>query len=158
MIKVIDNFFVLEEHQNLNRYCEESLYNVGEADKEGVPRSGIVHEITKDNPLFNWLVNKIYLKEPSTKKYNCYRAYINCFIPNEKTFYHTDWPHGVTCLYYTNLNFNKEEGGETQFLINNEIKGILPIPNRMVIFDATLEHKATSFNSDRRFTIALKME
>ena len=55
-------------------------------------------------------------------------------------------------MEYNELN----EGGETQFLISNEIKGILPIPNRMVIFNGLIYHKATSFRNQHRYTIAIK--
>ena len=46
--------------------------------------------------------------------------------------------------------------GETQFLIDGEIKGILPKPNRMLGFDADLLHRATTFRDKHRFTIAIK--
>ncbi len=47
-------------------------------------------------------------------------------------------------------------GGETQFLIDDEIRGILPFPNRLVYFDANILHKATSYRTGHRFTLALK--
>ena len=46
--------------------------------------------------------------------------------------------------------------GETQFLIDKEIRGILPYPNRMIQFDASIQHRATSFTNTHRFTLAVK--
>ena len=48
------------------------------------------------------------------------------------------------------------DGGETQFLIDDEIKGVLPLPNRIIGFDANLLHRATSFRDNHRFTLAAK--
>jgi hypothetical protein len=47
-------------------------------------------------------------------------------------------------------------GGETQFVIDDEIKGVFPIPNRMVMFNANILHRATTFRSRHRFTLAIK--
>ena len=41
-------------------------------------------------------------------------------------------------------------------LIDDEIVGILPLPNRMVYFPAKIMHRATSFRDRHRFTLALK--
>ena len=38
------------------------------------------------------------------------------------------------------------------------INGYPPIPNRMILFDASLLHRATCFRSTHRFTIAIKYE
>jgi hypothetical protein len=51
-----------------------------------------------------------------------------------------------------------QEGGETQFIVDNEIYGVTPVPNRMVYFDASILHRATSFRNRHRFTVAIKYE
>ena len=48
-----------------------------------------------------------------------------------------------------------DDGGETQFLIDDEIKGVLPLPNRIVGFDSNLLHNL-SFRDNHRFTLAAK--
>ena len=65
----------------------------------------------------------------------------------------------VDCLFlfYIN-NWKLDDGGETQFLIDNQIKGVLPIPNRIVGFDANILHKATTFRNNHRFTLAIKFK
>ena len=85
-----------------------------------------------------------------------YRMYINCFAPNENPYFHVDG-EGYTFLYYCdNEEFDLNEGGETQFLVDNDLMGVLPVPNRMVIFDGTIKHRATTYRSRHRFTIAIK--
>ena len=105
--------------------------------------------------------NKIFIliikyRRKTEIQMSLYRSYINCFIPGENPYWHLDG-EGYTCLYYPNMEYNElNEGGETQFIISNEIKGILPIPNRMVIFNGLIYHKATSFRNQHRYTIAIK--
>ena len=54
------------------------------------------------------------------------------------------------------MNWDLQEGGETQFYINDDIYGITPVPNRIVIFSANIKHKATTFRNNYRFTVAIK--
>jgi len=82
--------------------------------------------------------------------------YVNCFVPCERPYFHTDGDEGVTFLYYPNMKWDKDDGGETQFLMNDDLYGVLPIPNRMVVFSANLLHRATTFRNDHRFTVAIK--
>ena len=82
--------------------------------------------------------------------------YVNCFAPNENPYFHTDGDNGLTFLYYPNMDWDLQEGGETQFYINDDIYGITPIPNRMVVFDANIQHRATTFRNQYRFTLAIK--
>ena len=48
------------------------------------------------------------------------------------------------------------ELGETQFYMDDMIYGIPPIPNRMIMFNAHIKHRATSYRTQHRFTVAIK--
>ena len=158
IIKLIDNFFEEKVHHNIWDYCNNVSYKLGEEDREGVPSTGGVFEIFNDNNLFKVFNDKLKERFVELNNLNCFRSYINFFSPNENPYYHIDNDKGYTCLFYPNLEFELDEGGETQFVLNNGITGILPTPNRMVLFDARLNHKATSFRSKHRFTIAFKYQ
>ena len=99
-------------------------------------------------------------KREIKKEYNLdhdpYRMYVNLFTPGEQPFWHRDGKTGLTFLYYPNLVWEPNFLGETQFMIEGEIRGIVPKPNRLVGFDANLLHRATTFRKDHRFTIAIK--
>ena len=82
--------------------------------------------------------------------------YVNCFSPNENPYFHTDGEDGITFLYYPDQGWELDDGGETQFYIDGEIRGITPVSNRMVYFDANIMHRATTFRSRHRFTLAVK--
>ena len=81
---------------------------------------------------------------------------LGSLAPDEKAFFHIDGNCGITCLFYVNSDYDVDDGGETQFILNNTGVNILPLPNRLSFFDATILHKATSFKNKHRFTIAVK--
>ena len=108
------------------------------------------------NNMLENLLNNIYKNDESLKNMNLYRMYMNLFIPNENPSFHIDGKNTVTCLYYLNPSLDPNEGGETQFLINEEIKGVISKPGRLTIFDGGLLHRATSFKSHPRLTLAFK--
>tara|TARA_R110000803_G_scaffold59658_1_gene118492 strand:- start:620 stop:1096 length:477 start_codon:yes stop_codon:yes gene_type:complete len=158
MIKIYDNFFDEVTHIKIWDYCNKVSYKIGEKDhKKSLPTGGIF-SISNKSKLFSLLDKNLVDKFEQLKNLKCYRAYINFFSFNENPYFHQDNNIGYTCLFYPNIDFELNEGGETQFLINNEIRGILPIPNRMILFDAKIDHKATSFRSRHRFTLAIKYQ
>lgn len=155
MIKIEDNFLTLEDCDYVYSYCEFSSYVYGETDGNELPPTGMTHEIKQDS-----LIYKLF--ESKTKPFvgdnlSLYRMYVNCFAPSEQPYFHTDGDSDdITFLYYVNKTWNYQEGGETQFIVNNEIYGVTPIPNRMVYFDASILHRATAFRNRHRFTVAIK--
>ena len=156
MIKIVDQAFSEEDHLSLLGYCRTAPYHYGERDKAARPPTGLVSEIDSENRVFMMVASKILEKFPEIESASIYRMYVNCFAPGENPYFHVDGKAGYTFLYYPDESWDRDEGGETQFLIDGEIQGVLPLPNRLVMFDATLLHKATSFRSRHRFTLAVK--
>lgn len=152
MIEIFDNFFEEEIHKDIFSYCQKALYSYGEVDYPWTPPVGMISQITKSHSLFQLFEKRL----SSLTKFLPHRMYVNCFSPNENPYFHKDDDYGETVLYYPNLDWHHDEHGETQFMLNNEIKGILPIPNRLIKFDATLLHRATCFRTKHRFTLAVK--
>ena len=157
-ILVIDNFFSEHDRTMILRYCCQSSYNYGEVDVQGLPPTGMVHNIKENSEIYQLVKSKILQSYRKVRKLNLYRMYINCFAPSENPYFHTDGDDGVTFLYYANDQWELNDGGETQVIVNDEIKGILPLPNRMVGFNANLLHRATTFRFKHRFTLAAKFK
>jgi len=85
------------------------------------------------------------------------RFFVNRFEAKEVPQFHRD-SCPVTCLLYADTEtWNFDDHGETQLLVNGEIRGILPRPNRLLVFDGNLMHRATSFQTRTRHTISLQM-
>jgi hypothetical protein len=162
-LTVYDNLFSKDEMDKIinTMLCNCPFY-YGERDSSYTPPSGLVCDFGKIhiNPtiekILNIFISKIYEKDEKLKSMKLFRIYLNYFTPIENTYFHIDGENVMTCLYYINPEHDVNEGGETQFLINNEIKGIQSKPGRLVIFDGSLKHRATSFRSHPRLTLAFK--
>lgn len=157
-IKVSDNFLSREDHLSVLNYCENASYEYGEVDKKGSTPTGMVHNIPNSEKIYHLFSKNLLNSIPDLKKMKMYRMYINCFAPSENPYFHVDGESGITFLYYPQTNWSLNDGGETQFYINGDLYGITPEPNRMVMFDARLLHRATTFRNKHRFTVAIKFD
>jgi hypothetical protein len=158
MIKILDNFLTEREY-GVVRQVNSARGYILESDSNELPPTGMTLEILPENLIYQLLADKLYSNFDVVKNLQIYRLYVNCFAPLEWPYYHTDVDiesSGVTCLYYLNESWDINDGGETQFFMDNEIISVAPIPNRVICFDSTLLHKATSFRNKHRFTIAIK--
>lgn len=154
-IEIVDNF--LEDPNEIIHFCKNSKYTWGHGDKPGKPKTGMVSKLTVDCPEIKKMLEKIFELKPEFKTKKIKKIYINCFAPSEQPYFHIDAYSGTTMLYYVNEKYDIDENGETQFLGQDDIiYGIRPKPNRLVIFDSNITHRATSFRSTHRFSIAFK--
>ena len=155
ILNVIDDALALNVVEEIYYSVIKLPYYYGETDGKIFPPTGLISILDSDN----WIVNTIdqQVKE-YTSNLQLYRSYVNIFSPGEIPYYHIDNNRGFTVLYYANLSYNINQGGETSFLINNNITGILPYPGRITIFSANVLHRANSYRDHHRFTIALKYE
>jgi Rps23 Pro-64 3,4-dihydroxylase Tpa1-like proline 4-hydroxylase len=155
-INVIDNFLSEEQYNIVQQYCETCSYVYGECDNRGLPPTGMTHEIKVGTDMYTLFESKTRNLN-SNSNLNLNRMYINCFAPSEKPYFHIDGNYeDITFLYYPTSFWTPDSGGETQFLVNNEIYGVIPIPNRVIYFDANILHCATPFRDRHRFTVAIK--
>jgi len=169
MIKVYDN--VVDYDTNLmfrDIILEDSREN-GRSGWDGPddPTDSITCEF--DNPLppeFNLFNNILFEREPQLAKMKnyCNHAHIypplNAIAPNWHTDTPTDQKAGenksYTCLFYFNPTTEYNDLGSTDFLVNEEIRGIFPKPGRLIIFDGTILHRANSLRNIDRVVLAIK--
>ena len=153
---VYDDVVPLEQNNQLyNKLLYDTAYYYGEKDRIDTPKNGFTSEINKDDELFKMLCEIIFKKNPRLKEKECQRSYVNLVLPKEKLYFHQDGDV-TTFLFYFNPIVTYDEGGETQFIINNELISVLPVPSRMIEFDGMIWHKATSFMTIPRISVALK--
>jgi len=150
-----DNFLSQEEFLKVSQYCMDTEYRYGEIDDDGLPPRGMINEIQSEEDVFRILRVRLEEKEPMIKDMSFYRMYVNCFAPGENPYFHEDG-ECITFLYYVNMDWDLQNGGETQFYIDGNILGVPALPNRLVMFDGMIPHRATSFRNGHRFTIAIK--
>ena len=154
---ISDNFLSASEAADVYTEIKMYAYTYGEADTVGGPPTGMVHNFHPDSYLLKQLLERLYKVFPKLVGHLPFRSYINYFTAGENPYFHTDGDQGITVLIYAIPETSLDEGGETQFLEDNHcIYSVLPRPGRAVVFDARVVHKATSFRTQPRFTIALK--
>lgn len=93
------------------------------------------------------------------------RAYVNSAVYGDSYYIHRDSPvgsHNVTVLYYANLNWEPDWGGETIFYKddNDAVLAVSPRPGRLVISRGAILHRGTVPTQDcheARLTIAYKL-
>ena len=156
MLTIYDNLLSKKEQKEIYDFCKSIPYYRGEVDNPGNPFTGLVADL-KDKNIINKLINRTNNSDKIIE-----RTYINLFIPNEKPYFHVDNddPNYQTLLYYVNTeeaDWNNE-GGETFFLEKNFKKAVSFLPGRTVVFNADIPHKASSFRTLDRYTIALKFK
>ena len=149
---------VFTNDKNLELY-KTILYNnsftYGEADRNDTQPTGMVLNLSLDDVLFKEFYDAVIRNHFAVRDLEVQRAYINLFFPNENPYFHNDG-NVITCLFYITPEYNIDEGGETQFLIDDNIVGIKAKPARLVVFDGKIVHRATSFRNYPRITVALK--
>lgn len=174
-ITIHDNFLSKEDQDFVMEHCGEAPYFSGITDNPDTPATGMYSPIYEKDAVVNQLKvtetynpNRVHnlfhsrvMREFSSSVENMRlgEMYVNSFAPTEIPYFHFDIDEhneGRTFLYYANREWHMNDGGETQFLIDDELYGVLPIPNRLVIFDAKILHRATSFRNRYRFTVAMR--
>lgn len=153
-----DNFLSTKEQKIVWDYCVKAEYSYGEVDNPDTPQTGMIHNIPETHFVYKLFKKKLSDSVPEIAQMKLYRMYINCFAPVENPYFHTDGEKGVTFLYYPNYDWDIQDGGETQFYLDGNIYGIVPQPNRLVVFPANILHRATTFRNSHRFTVAIKYE
>jgi|TARA_E500000178_G_scaffold345115_1_gene394461 hypothetical protein len=157
-IKVIDKFFKGKENNKILKEIKTLKFKKGESDRPETPPTGKVTKLKKTSFIYKTFLKNFKKQKivPSGKK--IFRAYINSFEPNENPYYHSDGKDVTTLLYYA-VDFDEHDvdlGGETLFINDPLIQGIVPKKHRLVIFAEDVWHKATPFRDKIRYTIVFK--
>ena len=152
-IIIYNDVFTYEQNMFYYENILRRDFYYGERDSEKFPPTGLVSNLQFHDSLFVQLDSKVNQLNKTKKKIR--RAYVNLFLPNERPFFHTDG-NIRTFLFYFNPKVDINENGETQFFLDKEIRGILPVPGSVVSFDGTILHRATSFRTLPRITVAFK--
>ena len=156
MLTVYNNVFTADKNLELYKtLLYKNSFTYGEVDTNDTPPTGMVLNLPLDSVLFKEFYDAVIRNHFAVKNLEVQRAYVNLFLPNENPYFHNDG-NVITCLFYITPEYDINEGGETQFMIEDNIVGIKAKPARLVVFDGKIVHRATSFRNHPRITVALK--
>ena len=161
-IKTYDSFLSNEHLQKVYNFVYKSLYKIGwddsqEPQHKAYPNihSDFSKKDVDDIKILNPILEKIKL---SKKQYK--RCVVNLVKPLDVNFIHVH-PDELVALYYVNITWNPEWGGETLFYKEDRktISLASPYtPNRLIFFDGKIPHTIKAQNligPSYRFTLSI---
>lgn len=163
-IYVYDDVFTPTEQYAFKRFAENSSFRVlkGSIGIEDYNVNTLFQSSYDENDMINFgIYRSPSVQELLEKHYSGLVNSQNWVIasnPANKNYFHPDVEHTVpgaivkTFLYYLNLKWDLNDGGETLFCDEHgdvEI-AISSKPNRVAVYDASILHKACSTDVDVR--------
>ena len=157
----LDNFLPPELHRKAYLYAQNAPARWGEYDDDPAKPSGSSVQVAHPNRSTRSL-NKSH--EVSSKSWKDLILFVCTSMYSFLQRYHVGiltWYlltlDGYTVLYYPHLNWERNQGGCTEFWVEDHVYG-LPLPNRAICFEGSQWHKPTVFPDTVRFTFAMKFE
>ena len=154
--------------QQLGTLVRTLHYVRKEKSRPGVPGLAAVSDIPTErigsDPFLRGLRQTVERLFPA-ERFSDHRAYVNCSVYGDGYYTHRDCaahePH-VTALYYANLEWQPDWGGETIYYDDTEDAEIvvMPRPGRLVIARGAILHRGnvpTRVCYEERFTLAYKL-
>ena len=162
MIDVHDDLVNEELQKKIYNYVKGLEYNGVEVDLAETHLSqGHSHDFDFKDPLMVELEECFKHLIPENNE--PHRWYCNHIMSNEtpQSHYDSQYETDTTILYYANVDYNHDWGGETVFYDESKelIKAVMPKPGRISIFPANVLHSARPFALyvlEPRFTVAFK--
>jgi|TARA_R110000824_G_scaffold67074_1_gene173758 Rps23 Pro-64 3,4-dihydroxylase Tpa1-like proline 4-hydroxylase len=153
MIKIFDNFLPPDSCQVVWNTVSRSLFRIGWYDSDEPQHKAYpnIHSQYSFEDLQKLRILDTIIKKAKNKNIiadNYFRCMINLTKPMDVNFIHTH-PDEIVALYYSNLTWNPEWGGETLFYKDNKKDILLSspyVPNRLIIFSGTIPHTIKSQN------------
>ena len=139
-----------------------------EKSRPGVPGLAAVCDIPAEriaiDPFLRGLRQTVERLFP-TEQFSDQRAYVNCSMYGDSYYVHRDCDahkRHVTALYYANLEWQPDWGGETIYYNDDEDAELVisPRPGRLVIARGALLHRGnvpTRSCHEERYTLAYKL-
>ncbi len=156
MIEVFDVLLTPDKSNAVFRQVMDSLFRIGWNDSNEPQYKGFSLLYSQYN--FED-VTRLKILDPILKKLKR-TCIVNLTKPMDVNFIHVH-ENEIVALYYCNLTWQPEWGGETLFYKDNKKDILLSspyVPNRLIIFDGKIAHTIKAQNilgPSYRFTISL---
>jgi hypothetical protein len=165
---ICDNFIPGETAQQIGRLLKTLTYRRSEMSRPDTPISGAAAEISgsplADLPFFAEMQRLGEDMFPA-ERFKVERVYVNSASYGDMYYTHRDCDPGsrnVTVLYYGNLHWHSDWGGETIFYNDQHHAelAVTPHPGRFVVSRGAILHRGgvpSRICFEERFTIACKL-
>lgn len=149
-IKVYDNLFSLSDRQFFYDFIRNSNFRImgGAGLTINHSRDVSLQSMYSEQDLNNFGIQQIFPNEIKSilSEYKVERSYALIVDPLQNPHFHADGhsKYGLTLVYYANLYWELDWGGETVFMddtLQEVIYTSVIKPGRLVIFDSKIPHK-----------------
>jgi Rps23 Pro-64 3,4-dihydroxylase Tpa1-like proline 4-hydroxylase len=169
-IFVYDNVFSFEQCVSFKEFAEKSNYSLGSKTSSVMENGNDTFFQSTFEPqdiehfgIFENISNDIAIQLNGKELNRCWFLASTHFT---KYYFHTDRVkkhNALSFIYYVNLKWDKNWGGETLFCnTNGEVEIALEYkPNRVIIFDSHIPHKPSPISADAnpyRFTFVAQFD
>jgi hypothetical protein len=167
-IFVCDNMIAPEMINRIGALVKTLVYRRKEKSRPGVPGLAAISEIAAaqlSNNVFLQNLRRIAEELFPGEQLHDQRAYVNSSVYGDSYYVHRDCPENeshVTALYYANLEWQADWGGDTIFY-NDDYDAELvvsPRPGRVVVARGAILHRGTVPTRacyEERLTLAYKL-
>jgi hypothetical protein len=167
-IFVCDNVFDPMMVKQVGALVRTLHYVRKEKSRPGVPGLAAVSDIPAEriaiDPFLRQL-RQIVERVLPDEQFSDQRAYVNCSVYGDGYYSHRDCDtheHHVTALYYANLDWHPDWGGETIYYNDEQDAelAVMPRPGRLVIARGALLHRGcvpARICFEERYTLAYKL-
>jgi hypothetical protein len=167
-IFICDNFIAHETASQIGNLLKALPYRRSEKSRPDLPVSGAAAEISEQllaNTPFFAQMRRVGEDMFPGQKFEDERVYVNNSVFGDAYFIHRDCDpalRNVTVLYYANLNWHSDWGGETIYY-NEDFEAeiaVTPRPGRLVVSRGAILHRGgvpSRICHEERLTIAYKL-
>lgn len=162
MIKIYSDFFSNGQSSQIFSFVTRSLFKIGWEDTDEPQHKAYpnIHSVYSREDIDKIDLLKPIIKKTKLTEKQYHKCIVNLTKPMDVNFIH-EHPKQVVALYYANMSWNPEWGGETIFYKKDRKTVSLCnpyTPNSLVVFDGSVPHTIKSQNllgPSYRFTISL---
>lgn len=162
MVKIYDNFLPNDISQTVFNFVIKSYFKIGWEDSEETQHRAYpnLHSNYSEEDLKQIKILDPVMEVMNVNKNQYQRCIVNLTKPMDVNFIHMH-PDQIVALYYANISWSPEWGGETLFYeADRKTIGLASpyVPNRLVVFDGKIPHTIKAQNligPSYRFTVSL---
>jgi hypothetical protein len=159
-IKVFRDFLSHDDLDIIENKILEPKWSCNHFSKDNTNLFWKMDNLEQDEFFSTYLLNKI--KNLTGEDFNLERVYFNGHNACSQGFPHidSDQENGRTFLIYCNRSWDLSFGGNTSFIVNDQVKSFFPYPRSGLYFQNNILHTASpisKFFTGVRVTLAFKL-
>jgi hypothetical protein len=157
-IKVVDSFFKNNENEKIIKEITKLKFKKTKAERKNTDPVGKNCQIKKTSFIYKAFTKELKKQNLIPQGNKLHQAYVDLLSPNENPYYNSNNEKITVFLYYV-VGFddpNLDLGGETLFVNDPLIQGIVPKKHRLIVFSNGVWYKSNPFRDFDKYVVVFK--